>query len=131
MDLVQPLMNNLEDIKTTCAKLEEKSTEIHAECVLGDLVEFEKILSDLRPRSRNLSSIVLAVMQEVNKPLRIITNFFRVPGRLEEDKRLADIVLNSALCCQKNIQDLDVMKKDLKTLGDHREGVSEREALES
>lgn len=131
MELVQPLINILEEIKTTCAKLEEKSREIQAECVLTELVEFQKILSELRTRSRNLSSVVLAVMQEINTTLRIITNFFRVTGRTEEDKRLIDVVISSGPCCQKIIHDLDVMTKHLTAVFEHGETVSQAATLES
>lgn len=119
MQMVEPLKSEGKNIKITCAKLEEESTGIPADCVLTDLEELERILSELRRQSRNVSPVILAVIQEINTTLRIITNFFRVTGRPEEDKCLTDIIINSGRCCQKVIYELDVMKKNLKTLVEH------------
>lgn len=115
MQMVEPLKSERENIKKTCAKLEEESTGIPADCVLTDLEELENILSELRRPSRTVSPVILAVIQEINTTLRIIANFFRVTGRPEEDKCLTDIIINSGRCCQKVIYELDVMKKNLKT----------------
>lgn len=134
MQVVEPLRSEVEHIKTTCAELEEKSTGIRAECVLADLEELEKILLELRTRSRKLSSVLLAVMQEINTTLRIITNFFRLTGRPEEDKCLSDVIINSGRCCQKVIYELEAMKKNLKDIVEHRGAASvggEAETLES
>lgn len=124
MQMVEPLKSERENIKRTCAKLEEESAGIQADCVLTDLEELEKILSELRRQSRNVSSVVLTVIQETNTSLRIITNFFRVTGRPEEHKCLTDIILNSGRCCQKVIHELDVMRKILKTIGGQGGAVS-------
>lgn len=134
MQVVEPLRGEVENIKATCEQLEEKSRGIQAECVLADLQELEKILSELRTRSRKLSSVVLAVMQEINTTLRIITNFFRLTGRPEEDKRLSDVILSSGRCCQRVINELEAMKNDLKDIVKHRGAASvggETETLES
>lgn len=134
MQMVEPLRSEVEHIKTTCEQLEEKSRGIQAECVLADLEELEKILLELRTRSRKLSSVILAVIQEINTTLRIITNFFRLTGRPEEDKRLSDVIMSSGHCCQKVIYELEAMKKDLKDIAKHRGAASvgdETETLES
>lgn len=119
MQMTEPLRSEVEHIKTTCEELEEKSRGIQAECVLADLEELEKTLLELRTRSRKLSSVVLAVIQEINTTLRIITNFFRLTGRPEEDKCLSDVIINSGRCCQKVIYDLEAMKKNLKDVVEH------------
>lgn len=134
MRMVAPLRSEVEHIKTTCAQLEENSREIRAERVLAELEELEKILSELRTRSRKLSSVVLAVAQEINTTLRIVTNFFRLTGRHEGDQRVSDVIINSGRCCQKVICELGAMKKDLRDIAEHRGAASvggEPEALES
>ncbi|TNM91821.1 hypothetical protein fugu_018832 [Takifugu bimaculatus] len=134
MQMVEPLRSEVKHIRTTCAQLEEKSRGVEAECVLADLEELEKILLELRTRSGKLSSVVLAVMQEINTTLRIITNFFRLTGRHEEDNRLSDVIVNSGRCCQKVINELEAMKKNLNDIAEHRGAASvggETETLES
>lgn len=108
MQMVEPLRSEVEHIKTTCAQLEEKSRGVEAECVLADLEELEKILLELRTRSGKL--------------------------RHEEDKQLSDVIINSGRCCQKVINELEAMKKNLNDIAEHRGAASvggETETLES
>ncbi|XP_039635499.1 uncharacterized protein LOC120545316 [Perca fluviatilis] len=44
MEIVEPLKKDLEEIKRTCEKLEERSAELQAEKTLTDMEDFQRIL---------------------------------------------------------------------------------------
>ncbi|XP_039635477.1 uncharacterized protein LOC120545303 [Perca fluviatilis] len=99
MKIVEPLKNDLEEIKRTCEKLEQRSAEVQAEITLREMEELQRSLS-IPGRSDG----VLSTMEKV----------FTLTATPEEDRKLRDSIIQSADLCQKVIDDLEKMKEDLK-----------------
>lgn len=72
--------------------------------------EFERILSEPRTRSENVSHIVVVMIEEIHKKLRLIIAILRVTATPEEDRKLRDSIITLAHQCQKVISELNVMK---------------------
>lgn len=117
MKIVKPLKNDLEEIKTTCEKLEQKSTEALAGKTLTDMEDFQGILrrvSDLRKTSGDAIFVVVGVIGLIQNLVTLVVNVFKFSPTPEEDKKLRDAITQSGDQCQKVNQEFDKMKNALK-----------------
>ncbi|KAL7376974.1 hypothetical protein ABVT39_019324 [Epinephelus coioides] len=116
MEIVEPLKNDLEEIKTTCEELEQRSAEGQAADTLSDMEKFQRILgrvSELRRRSEEVLDVVVAVLQMIDNMLKLVLSVLRVTATPEEDQKLRDSIIQSADQCQKVMNAFDQMKVEL------------------
>ncbi|XP_039635496.1 uncharacterized protein LOC120545314 [Perca fluviatilis] len=99
MEIVEPLKNDLEEIKKTCEELEQRSAERQAGITLTDMLKFQCSVSE-----QGSSDGVLSTMWKVFTPT----------ASPEEDRKLPDSIIQSADLSQKVIDDLKKMKEELK-----------------
>ncbi|KAF3701620.1 hypothetical protein EXN66_Car017308 [Channa argus] len=112
--IIEPLKNELKEIKTTCEKLEQESTEILAAHSLSDMVQFQWILSRvsyLGKRSGGIMDMIMIWIKKIGDFVRLILSFFHLCD--SEDKQLADVIIQSASQCRKIVLELDMMKTEL------------------
>ncbi|XP_035863923.1 uncharacterized protein LOC118496403 [Sander lucioperca] len=117
MEIVEPLKYNLEKIKKTCEKLEQRSAELQAEKTLTDMEEFQRILTrvtELAGRSEEVLSAAAILMSVIGDLLLLIVKVFRLNATPEEHEKLGNSIIQSADHCQKVVKDFDEMKKELK-----------------
>ncbi|XP_051255033.1 apolipoprotein L3-like [Dicentrarchus labrax] len=117
VELVEPLKINLTEIKTTCEKLEKKSSEVQAGSTLSGVEEFQWILrrvSELRKRSEETVNVAVAVLGFIGNLLMLFVKVFRFTANPEEDEKLRVSIIQSADQCQKVVDEFDQMKKELK-----------------
>ncbi|XP_044189110.1 uncharacterized protein LOC122968169 [Thunnus albacares] len=124
MEIVEPLKNKLQEIKTTCEKLEQRSTEALTDNTLSDVREFHMILgrvSKLKEKSEDILVIVLEGMGIIHNLILFLLRVFRVTATPEEDKKLRDSILQSADQCQKVVNEFDKMKNELGNFTESKE----------
>ncbi|XP_039635489.1 uncharacterized protein LOC120545309 [Perca fluviatilis] len=110
-EITEPLKIDLEEIKRTCEKLEQRSAGLQAGITLTDMEDFQRILrrvSELAERSGEVLSAAVKVMSSID------VKVFRVTATPEEDKKLTDSIIQSADRCQEVVVKFDQMKKELK-----------------
>ncbi|TDH02489.1 hypothetical protein EPR50_G00173690 [Perca flavescens] len=113
MEMVEPLKKDLEEIKRTCEKLEQRSAELQAGITLTDMEEFQRSLtrvSELAGRSRVVLSASAILMSSIDVLLLLI----RVTATPEDDDKLRNSIIQSADCFQMIIGDCEKMKEELK-----------------
>ncbi|XP_028273803.1 apolipoprotein L4-like [Parambassis ranga] len=116
--IVEPLKKILEEIQTTCERLEQKSTELQAKHTLRDMEEFKEILrrvSALKKRSEGAVETAVILIQEIANLLVFIVNVFRIFPTPEADEKLRESIRESADQCQRLIDEFDQMKKELRS----------------
>eukprot|EP00064_Thunnus_orientalis_P023681 superscaffoldBa00009210_g23935 len=116
MEIVEPLKNELQEIKTTCEKLEQRSTEAQADNTLSNVEEFQTILrrvSELKKKSEGILVVVLEGMGTIGKMVTLLLRVFRVTATPEEDKKLRDSILQSADQSHTVVDEFDKMKNEL------------------
>ncbi|XP_038590339.1 uncharacterized protein LOC119914866 [Micropterus salmoides] len=104
LEIVEPLKNELEEIKRTCERLEEESAAFQAENTLSDMEEFQRILrrvAELKQESQGAVDVAVLVMGLINDLLVLLVNVFRLTPTPEEDRKLTASILQSADQCQK------------------------------
>ncbi|XP_031177007.1 uncharacterized protein LOC116065611 [Sander lucioperca] len=120
MEIIEPLKNDLEEIKTTfkkleqrsaeetkktCEKLEQRSAEetvqLQAEKTLTDMEDFQTLT-------------VVSILGRGEGVMSAMWNVFTLTASPEEDRKLTDSIIQSADCCQEVIDDLKKMKEELK-----------------
>ncbi|XP_031145839.1 uncharacterized protein LOC116043376 [Sander lucioperca] len=105
MEIIEPLKNDLEEIKTTCKKLEQRSAEetvqLQAEKTLTDMEKFQTLT-------------VVSILGRGEGVMSAMWNVFTLTASPEEDRKLTDSIIQSADCCQEVIDDLKTMKEELK-----------------
>lgn len=119
MGIVEPLKNELEEIKTTCERLEQKSTEVQAKYSLSDMEDFQWILtrvSHLRKRSKEVLNVTVDILGIIDKLVGLVVQVFRFSSNSEVDKELTDAIIQSADKSQNVIDNLDEMKTELREL---------------
>ncbi len=117
LEIVETLKNDLEEIKTTCEKLEQQSAEVQAKNTLTDVDEFQRTIrrvSELRERSKKSLVVAVTVMEVIGNLLLLFLGILRVTATPEEDKKLRDSIIQSADQCQKVVVEFDKMKTELK-----------------
>ncbi|XP_039635480.1 uncharacterized protein LOC120545305 [Perca fluviatilis] len=117
MEIIEPLKYNLEKIKKTCEKLEQRSAELQAEKTLTDMEDFQRSLrqvSEVAGRSEEVLSSAAILMSVIGGLLLLIVKVFRLNATHEEDNMLGNSIIQSADHCQKVVKDFDEMKKELK-----------------
>lgn len=125
MAIVEPMKKNLEEIKMTCEKLEEKSAEAQAENSLTDVEELQRCLrqvSELKEKSAGVLTESVSVLYAINQLLILIVSIFRVTATPENDKRLEEAIIQSADQSQKVVNELYEMRNEL---GDFTEKMRE------
>lgn len=116
MAIVEPMKKNLEEIKMTCEKLEEKSAEAQAENSLTDVEELQRCLrqvSELKEKSAGVLTESVSVLYVINQLLILIVSIFRVTATPENDKRLEEAIIQSADQSQKVVNELYEMRNEL------------------
>lgn len=116
MAIVEPMKKNLEEIKMTCEKLEEKSAEAQAENSLTDVEELQRCLrqvSELKEKSAGVLTESVSVLYAINQLLILIVSIFRVTATPENDKRLEEAIIQSADQSQKVVNELYEMRNEL------------------
>ncbi|XP_049909860.1 uncharacterized protein LOC126396068 [Epinephelus moara] len=115
MKTVEPLKNDLEEIKTTCEELEQRSAGGQAADTLSDMKKFQRILgrvSELR-RTGEVLDVTVAVVMMIRNMLQLVLSVLRVTATPEEDQKLRDSIIQSADQCQKVMNVFDQMKEEL------------------
>ncbi|XP_078101586.1 uncharacterized protein LOC144514275 [Sander vitreus] len=105
--------NTLTDMKRMCEKVEQRTAECQAEVNLTDMEEFHSILrrvSELADRIEEVLSAAVKVMSSISDLLLIFT----VTATPEKDIKLRNSIMQSADRCQEVVDDFDQMKKELK-----------------
>ncbi|XP_028273158.1 uncharacterized protein LOC114443400 isoform X1 [Parambassis ranga] len=113
---VEPLKKILEEIQTTCERLEQEFTERQAKHTLRDMEEFQEILrrvSALKKRSEGAVDVVTAVFHMFRNMLFFIVNVFRFSPTPEDDRKLRESIRESADQSQRVVDEFDQMKKEL------------------
>uniref|UniRef100_UPI0037E8FF49 protein NLRC3-like n=1 Tax=Semicossyphus pulcher TaxID=241346 RepID=UPI0037E8FF49 len=98
MKLVEPLKETLEDIQTTCEKLEEESSEGQAERALEGMEKFQRTLrrvAELRAETEQVLDVAVDLKQMIGDLPRLIVSFFRVTAAPEEDQKLTDAIIKT------------------------------------
>lgn len=124
MRIVEPLKNELQEIKTTCEKLEQRSTEALTDDTLSDMEEFHMILrrvSKLKEKSKDMLVTVLEGMGIIGNLVTLLVRVIRVTATPEEDQKLRDSILQSADQCQKVVYEFDKMKNELRNFTESKE----------
>ncbi|KAL7376104.1 hypothetical protein ABVT39_001118 [Epinephelus coioides] len=117
MEIVEPLKNNLEEIKRTCEELKTPSMKVQAAVTLSDMEDFQRMLtevSELAETSGEVLGVAVAVMAEMRDLLVLIVSVFRVTATPEEDQQLRDSIIQSADQCQKVVNRFEQMKVELR-----------------
>ena len=112
MEIIKRLKIDLEEIKRTFEKLEQRSTELQAGITLIDMEDFQRSLrqvSELAERSEDVLSEAAKLMS-----LDGLLLLFRVTATPEEDKKLRNSIIQSAVRCQEVVVKFDQMKEELK-----------------
>lgn len=114
--IVEPMKKNLEEIKTACEKMQEKSAETQADNSLTDVEEFQGFLrqvSELKEKSAGVLT-EFASMQCVFKNLLIlIVSIFRVTPTCENAKKLEEAIIQSADQSEKVVKKFNEMRNEL------------------
>lgn len=124
MEIVEPLKNKLQEIKTTCEQLEQRSTEALTDNTLSDMEEFHMILrrvSKLKEKSKDMLVIVGEGMDIIGHLILLLVRVIRVTATPEEDQKLRDSILQSADQCQKVVYEFDKMKNELRSFTESKE----------
>ncbi|XP_044189111.1 uncharacterized protein LOC122968170 [Thunnus albacares] len=124
MEIVEPLKENLEEIKTTCEKMEQRSTELQVGLTLSDVEEFRWLITrvpELKEMSRETLSVTVEVINIMKKMLLFVVKIVRDCLTLEEDKELRDTIYKSADQCQKVVDKFDKMKNELRNFTGSKE----------
>ncbi|XP_039634611.1 uncharacterized protein LOC120544724 [Perca fluviatilis] len=119
MEIVEPLKKDLEEIKRTCEKLEERSAGDQAGITLRDMEGLQRILtrvSELAERSEEVVFVTATLMGIIRCLILLLVTIFRVTATPEEDKKLRNSIIQSAVRCQEVVVKFDQMKKELKDL---------------
>ncbi|XP_038590340.1 uncharacterized protein LOC119914867 [Micropterus salmoides] len=114
LEIVEPLKNELEEIKRTCERLEEESAAFQAENTLSHMEEFQRILrqvAQLNQESQEAVDVAVLVMGVMGKLVMLIRNVFTIFA--EENRKLTASILQSADQCQKVSDQFDQMKNEL------------------
>ncbi|KAK2863550.1 hypothetical protein Q5P01_003083 [Channa striata] len=117
MKIVEPMKNDLELIKTTCEKLENKSAEVQAEHTLSDMEEFQRILtrvSELGKKSEEALIVAVIVMNVIHDLISVMMSIFRVTATPEVDQKLTDSIIQSADQSLKTVDEFERMKAELR-----------------
>lgn len=117
MEIVEPLKADLEEIKMTCEKLEQRSAEAQAENSLSDMEEFQSVLrrvSELRRRSGEALFVTVTMLGIIGDLLMYVWRIFRVVANPEEDKQLTDAIMQSADQSRKTVYEFDKMSTELR-----------------
>ena len=117
METVEPLKKILEDIQTTCEKLEQKKTEAQAGDSLLKVEEFKITLSrvsELGKRTGKVLDVAVTVIERINNLLKLFWAVFSVSATPEQDRKLRESIMQSADQCQKVMDNFDMMKGELK-----------------
>lgn len=115
--IVEPLTKDLEEIKTTCEKLEQKSAELQAQYSLSDMEDFQRkvrSVSQLGNKGREVLEVVSGVLVRIGQMLALIVQVFRFTSNSEDDEKLKDVIVQSADKCQKVVDNFDQMKTELR-----------------
>lgn len=126
LKIVEPMKNDLEEIKTTCEKLEQKSSEVQTRDTLSDVEKLQRILrqvSELRTKSEDVVDIAVVMTQAIQNMVLLFVNILRPTATPKEDKKLTDSIINSADQCQKVVSEFNGMKKELEDLTGKSEDV--------
>lgn len=116
MKLVEPLKNDLQEIKTTCEKLEERSTEVQAENTLSELEELKMILRRVSELGKMIGEGVIAVVtvfEMIDNLLTLFVIIIRFTATPEEDKKFRESIIQSGDQCQKVVDKFNMMKEKL------------------
>lgn len=116
MAIVEPMKKNLEEIKTTCEKLEKKSAETQAENSLTDVEELQRFLrrvSELKEKSAGVLAESVSVLYAISQLLILIVSIFRVTATCENDKQLEEAIIQSADQSQKVVEEFNEMRNEL------------------
>lgn len=106
LEIVKPLRDELENIRKTCEKLEEKSKEVQA-----DLKAFIKKVSELRSQSGKVVTEADSLMEKIQNLIN--SRVFTVTGTPERDKELRDYISESSRLFSKVTKQFEEMKKEL------------------
>lgn len=112
--IVEPMKKNLEEIKTACEKMQDKSAETQADNSLTNKFQrFLRQVSELKEKSAGLLT-EFASMQYVFKNLLIpIVRIIRVTATYENDKKLEEAIIQSADQSQKVVKKFNEMRNEL------------------
>ncbi|TMS01131.1 hypothetical protein E3U43_004192 [Larimichthys crocea] len=116
MKIVEPLKNDLEQIQTTCEKLEQKSSEVRAKYSLKEMEEFEGILrrvSKLGKTSEGVLGVVVTVLGWIGDLLMLVVNVIAATVSVEAQEELRASIIESAERCQKVVHEFETMKEEL------------------
>lgn len=119
--LVEPMKEDLDEIKTTCEQLQEESAKVQAENTQTDMEKFQRILS----RVSLLKSLSEGALIESLSVLRVLGNMeligivFRVTPTPEVDKKLGDAIIQSADQSEKVVNEFNEMEQKLRGFRGH------------
>ncbi|KAF3701665.1 hypothetical protein EXN66_Car017353 [Channa argus] len=117
MEIFEPMKNDLEDIQTTCEKLEQKSAEVQAKNTLSDMEVFQRILkrvSELGKNTKKALIVAVTMVGIIRDLLVLLLGVFRVTATTEEDQKLTDAIIQSADQSLKTIDEFKKMKEGLR-----------------
>ena len=89
MEIIKRLKIDLEEIKRTFEKLEQRSTELQAGITLIDMEDFQRSLrqvSELAERSEKVLSAAEILMADIHGLLLFTVKVFTVTVTLDEDE---------------------------------------------
>ncbi|KAG7219032.1 hypothetical protein INR49_011676 [Caranx melampygus] len=87
MNIIEPMKKTLEEIKTTCEELEEKSCEAQAEKTLRDMEEFKDVLrrvSELKTESKVVLNTIVGALTFLNELLELRASIIRLADQCEQ-----------------------------------------------
>lgn len=108
--IVEPLKKKLEEINTTCEKMQLEKAKAKAQITLADMA----VLSELQEKSKESVRVAATGMQWIDDLLTLMIDIFTVIPTTEKDNKLADGIIQSADQSQKIIDQFDQMKNELR-----------------
>lgn len=105
-EVVGPMEKELEEIQTTCERLKEEFKEFEAEVLDSDTDDVERILSELRTRSEDVTEMASELRHT------FMSNNLRITATLKEDRTFTDAIIESTHQCEQVADDFkSTMKK--------------------
>lgn len=113
MQIVKPLKEKLEEIKTICDKLEQESSKILATQTLEDVEKLEFLLQKVKMLQKK-SEGVLAITVTVKNAVLMLVSIFRLTATPEADEKLRNSIIEAADQSKMVTDDFGMMGSELK-----------------